>query len=145
MKFAPSAALIDKLKRRKPGGVFADEVMSEHNAFVLGLGMGPACYLRLDGQVLVDERWWFGDSVRDATDDEAIAAIAWAFHKMGISELLALIPAPAPGSERCARCEGARLVTFGVKDVHGKETLFVCPDCSGRGWTTAARRSAETL
>jgi hypothetical protein len=75
MRYVLSQELVQRLLERKLGGVYADSVLSEYNAVILTLGMGPAFYLTLDGQVLIDERWWFGDQVREATEDEAITGI----------------------------------------------------------------------
>ena len=134
MKFDVPPVLVEKLRRRKPGGDYADVAMREHNAFVLDLGMGPAMYLRLDGQVLIDERWWFGDAVREATDDEAITALVSGSAKTGIAELLDLIPPPPPDARPCSTCKGSRWVTLPILDVHGKEGRYVCRHCAGRGW-----------
>ena len=134
MRFNLSTQLIEKLRERNPGGHVAEEVMSTHNAFVLDLGLGPAHYLTLDGQVLVDERWFFGARVREATDDEAISALVAGARKTGVQELLSLIPDPPPRSTACPRCNGSRWATLGLKDVSGGEVRVVCATCSGRGW-----------
>jgi hypothetical protein len=133
MRFKPSPELIERLRQHKPGGV-ADEVMSEHNAFVLDLGMGPAFYLRLDGQIFVDERWWDGEKVREATEDESVCGLVCGAHKTGIQELLDLIPLPPPEGKPCQRCNGSRWASSPAKDDEGNEIRFVCPRCWGRGW-----------
>jgi hypothetical protein len=106
-----------------------DEVEHEHDAFLLDPGMGPMAYLTADGRVLLDMRSWDGDSIREATDDEAIAVLVVGAKKTSIVRLLDLIPTNPSDALVCAMCSGTRWYAF-------LEHRVVCLLCSGRGRAT---------
>ena len=111
------------------------EVEDEHDAFLLDPGMGPLMFLTADGRVLRDGRTWDGETLREATDDEAISALVVGAKKTGIAGLLELIPScPSEGSQ-CANCQGRRMAEL----VPGAGFEVICTRCSGRGWYTAER------
>lgn len=143
MRYVLRQEVLDKLLERKPGGVCAAGVLAEYNALILTLGMGPAVYLTLDGRVLIDERWWFGDDVREATEDEAISGIVVGAKVTGIQELLELVPPRPPEADACGQCSGARWWTLPVKDVHGNTCEIVCSACWGRGWSVQRRNTPD--
>lgn len=108
-----------------------DEVESSHDAFLLDPGMGPMLYLTTDGRVLVDERAWDGDNVREATDDEATAALVAGAANTSIAALLDLIPAKPDGAVDCAMCSATRWLDIGPHHL-------ICGHCHGRGWVARA-------
>ena len=106
------------------------EVEDEHDAFLLDQGSGPMTYLTADGRVLLDGRSWDGSALREATDDEAIAALVSGATKTGLLGLLALVPpCPAEGST-CPLCHGGRR----AQPYPGIGPERVCLLCHGRGW-----------
>lgn len=109
-----------------------DEVENQHDAFLLDPGMGPMIYITSDGRVLLDMRSWDGEPMREATEDEGIAALVVGAKKTSIGELLDLIPVRPPDGLQCPMCSGTRWFTFG-------EGQLVCLLCRGRGWATRER------
>jgi hypothetical protein len=67
--------------------------------------------------------------MREASDDEAIAALVVGGKKTSIGELLDLISTRPFDGLQCPMCWGTRWFTFG-------EVQLVCPLCRGRGWAT---------
>ena len=108
------------------------EVEDAKDAFLLDPGMGPMTYLTGDGRVLKDHRSWDGDALREATLDDAIAALVVGAKKTGINGLLDLVPACPEDGSRCPRCEGERW-DKPLRE-HGLE--IICGLCRGRGWMT---------
>lgn len=106
-----------------------DEVENEYDAFLLDPGMGPMTYLTSDGRVLKDMRTWDGEPLREATEDEAIAALVVGAAKTSIGGLLALIPARPPDALQCPICSGTQWCSV-------LEGNVVCLFCRGRGWAT---------
>ena len=100
-----------------------------YDAFRIDSGMGPMTYLTGDGRVLLDMRGWFGESIQEATEDEAIAALVLGAEKTSIPGLLDLIPQPPPNGVPCPGCSGTRWCSF-------KAIRIVCLLCRGRGWST---------
>ena len=127
MRFFISEELRQALEsvRRRRG--YSDDVTESTGAFVLDLGLGPANYLTPDGRVLTDGRAWDGEEVREATDDEAIAALVAGAKNCGVSQLLELIPPRPEGARQCHLCDGTRWAVWGG-------VTIVCPHCHGRGW-----------
>jgi hypothetical protein len=101
------------------------EVEGEIEAFLMFPGLGPAYYLTADGRVLVDASDWDGSPIGEASDEDAISAIAAGVRVAGVRELLELLPVAPPGASPCASCGGERYNPSG----------FVCNECGGRGWT----------
>lgn len=133
MRFQLSAELLQalrearRLRRLKFG---QDEVEDEHDAFLLYPGMGPMLYLTHTGVVLVDERSWDGEAVREAKDDyEAIGALVVGAKITGIASLLDLVPPKPVAGQSCPKCSGSRWMRLGAGEM-------VCVECSGRGWVT---------
>lgn len=114
------------------------EVEDQEDAFLLDPGMGPMTYLTTDGRVLEDHRSWDGGGLREATLDDAIAALVVGAMKTGITELLSLVPACPEDGSRCPRCEGERWDKR-LRE-HGLE--IICGICRGRGWMTPAMLEA---
>lgn len=106
------------------------EVEDAEDAFLLDPGMGPMTYLASDGRVLEDHRSWDGEALREATLDEAIAALVVGAKKTGIVDLLSLVPERPEDGSRCPRCEGERW-DKPLRE-HGME--IICGLCRGRGW-----------
>jgi hypothetical protein len=104
------------------------EVEDAHDAFLLDPGMGPMVYLTAKGHVLIDGRSWDGEPLREASEDEAIAALVVGARKTGIAELVDLIPHPPADAVSCPMCKESRYAEI----VEGCE--MVCPLCRGRGW-----------
>jgi hypothetical protein len=52
-----------------------DPIEREHDTFCLDPGLGPAYFLTSNGRMLVDGTYWNETPVREASDDEALAAI----------------------------------------------------------------------
>lgn len=113
----------------RAAGPYVDDVMRSEDAFLLYGGMGTAAYLTSDGRVLHDHRGWDDavPPVREASEDDAIAAIVAGARRTGIHALLDLLPSPPAGSSACAECAGTRWVTLPVGE-------FVCTRCAGRGF-----------
>jgi hypothetical protein len=103
----------------------------ELNAFLLHPGMGPLIYITVDGRILIDERTWNGDLLREAADDdEAIESVVIGASMTGIDALLDLLPPPPPAAAPCPECAGTRWVTL----IPGRHWESVCSTCHGRGW-----------
>ncbi|MCY1072222.1 hypothetical protein OV090_46175 [Nannocystis sp. RBIL2] len=102
----------------------------ELNAFLLHPGMGPLIYITVDGRILIDERTWNGDVLREAADDEAIESVVIGASMTGIDALLDLLPPPPPAAAPCPECAGTRWVTL----IAGRPWRSVCRTCHGRGW-----------
>ena len=116
-------------------GQLQDEVEDKHDAFLLDPGLGPMTYLTADGRVLLDERSFVGDSIREATDDEAIAALVVGAKKTGITALLELIPVRPTDTLPCPACNETRW--FVDRGAEGRLEI-VCFVCRGRGWVDQA-------
>jgi hypothetical protein len=118
-------------RREYPGwGREEDEL----DAFLLHPGMGPLIYITTDGRILIDERAWNGDVLREAADDdEAIESLVIGASMTGIEALLDLLPPRPPAASNCPGCAGTRWTTspFTGRPEH----RFVCRTCHGRGWT----------
>ena len=116
------------------------EVEDDEDAFLLDPGMGPMTYLTTDGRVLEDHRSWDGSGLREATLDDAIAALVVGARKTGIAALLSLVPACPDDGSRCPRCKGERW-DKPLRD-HGLE--IICGLCRGRGWVTGGKNPRES-
>jgi hypothetical protein len=134
MRFEVPANVIDALRARRAQRRWHDGVEDQHDAFVLDPGMGPALYLTTDGRVLVDGSAWDDSPVREATDDEAVAALVVGAKKTGIAALIDLLPSPPTEARDCATCGGARWSRLPVDSTDGQPIVQVCSECSGRGW-----------
>ena len=139
MRFPVPLEILDKLRVVRDARAYIDEIEEREDAFLLDPGLGPSAYLTADGRVLIDPRDYDAEPLREATEDEAISYLVVGARKTGVGELLALLPAPAPGSKKCARCEGRRWVRLSVQDEENPSFAVVCGDCSGRGWTGGLR------
>jgi hypothetical protein len=123
---------------------YADDVTEREDAFLLDPGLGLAFYLTSDGRVLVDCREWnevawvgpdkAGESIREATPDEAVSIIVAGAKKTGLTGLLGLIPTHPPAAATCHRCLEERWWPIGTNPESGRSKAIVCPICSGRGW-----------
>jgi hypothetical protein len=136
MRFSLSDSLIAKLETlRARYNRWAEEMelINRENAFMLSPGMGYAYYLTADGRVLSDGSDWDGQPVREATDDEAIAAIVFAAKRSGTEDLLKLLPPKPESAVTCPGCHGTRWGAA-FTDHLGRPGQLVCPICSGRGW-----------
>ena len=111
-----------------------DDVTTTHDAFLLDPGMGPGAYLTSDGRVLIDGRYWDETELREATDDEAIAAMVVGAKKTGILELLSLLPNAPDHSSLCDMCCGSRWIPGGRDVLTGEPAHIICYACHGRGW-----------
>jgi hypothetical protein len=110
-----------------------DEVEAEHDAFLLEPGMGPMLYLTAEGRVLTDGRSWDGEALREATEDEAIAALVIGADKTGITELLSLLPDRPSDGHVCPMCIGKHQ----APPLPGGP-MIICLVCGGRGWVVQA-------
>lgn len=106
------------------------EVERDYDAFLLDMGMGPMAYLAADGRVLLDERTWDGDGVREADDDEAIGVLRVGAQKTGVALLLDLIPPMPADGAACPRCGGRGV----AEPMPGFGHELLCFVCGGRGW-----------
>jgi hypothetical protein len=114
------------------------EEEDELDAFLLHPGMGPLIYITIDGRILIDERTWNGDAIREAVDDdEAIEYLVIGARVTGLDALFDLLPPPPPAASTCTGCVGTRWVTPFTECPHH---TFVCPECHGRGWSVATSR-----
>lgn len=103
----------------------------ELNAFLLHPGMGPLIYITVDGRILIDERSWTGDALREAADDdEAIESVVIGASMTGIDALLDLLPPAPPAAALCPECTGARRGIL----IPDRQITVVCHSCHGRGW-----------
>lgn len=137
MRFTLTPDLLAQLRRHRDerrreypewGG---EEV--ELDAFLLHPGMGPLIYLTTDGRILIDERAWNGDVLREAADDdEAIESLVIGASMTGIDALLDVLPPPPPGASTCPDCDGTRWIVHRHLE---REHRLVCHACHGRGWT----------
>jgi hypothetical protein len=141
MRFAIPQNTLARLRTESRMRTTHDEVTAAHDAYLLDPGMGPAAYLTTDGRVLIDGRHWDETDVREATDDEAIAAIVVGAKKTGINELIDLLPSPPQQSTACELCGGSRWITAGKDVLTGEPGRIICYECSGRGWRHTAARS----
>src|SRR5260221_3431644 len=99
-------------------------IEGENEAFLIFGGLGPACYLMLDGRILVDAGDWDGSPIREANSEYAIAAIVAGARSTGVLELLDLLPGAPANARPCADCRGERY-----------QEGVVCFNCWGLGWT----------
>jgi hypothetical protein len=97
-----------------------DAVAEKNDAFLMDADSNLPSYLTWDGHVIIDD----GGNVRDATEDEKVAAVVAGARKTGLTVLLNLLPPRAPNAVTCHSCEGGRW----------KTETHVCPECHGRGW-----------
>lgn len=104
----------------------------ELDAFMLLPGMGELLYITTDGRLLIDERTWNGDAIREPVDDDE--AIEWLVIGASVSRidaLLDLVPPPPPAATICPGCAGTRWMT---PIPEYPEHSHVCHECRGRGW-----------
>ena len=130
MPFQISSNLIAELESWRDRETEVESAVGE-DAFLLDPGLGPSWYLTREGRVLRDGRLWDATGIREATDDEATAALVVGDKKTGIRSLLELVPSPPAGARTCARCSGSRYLALGAA---GWDQGIVCVECSGRGW-----------
>lgn len=143
MRFDLSSSLLTRLREVQEQRGNADELTEREDAFLLDPGLGPGRYLTSDGRVLTDPQDWDGGPVYEAADDEAIIALVVGAKKMGIAELLTLIPVRPDDAQTCPVCEGTRWVAP-ANDFNGQLAEFVCPFCAGRGWAIILPRLTTT-
>lgn len=139
MRFDLSSSLLARLREVQEQRGNADELTEREDAFLLDPGLGPAAYLSSDGRVIVDPQDWDGGPVYEANDDEAITALVAGAKKMGVAELLTLIPTRPENAQICPLCDGARWYVFGT-DANEKQVELICPICCGRGWAVILPR-----
>ena len=140
MRFTLDDTLLAKLRSAQARRKGRDEIAEREEGFLLDSGLGPVAYLTADGRVLLDLSGWDDDADprgREATEDEAIAALVVGAKKTGVAELLTLLPTRPAQAQTCSRCSGDRWIEFGTEGRTGKPGRMVCWDCSGRGWTHA--------
>ena len=128
MRFTIPQSLLLSLRDVQRRRDYRDDVTESESAFLLDPGLGPALYLAADGRVLVDSRDWDGSPLREANDDEAVAAIVVGAEKTGLPELLSLLPPAPPGATTCSGCDGQRWNT------QIPPHRLLCGKCWGRGW-----------
>jgi hypothetical protein len=141
MRFAIPKETLERLRSASRMRDVNDDVTTSQNAFLLEPGLGPGAYLTNDGRVLIDGRYWDQSELREATDDEAIAALVVGAFKTGISELLALLPTTPHHAVVCETCAGSRWVRAGTDVLTGEPGQMLCYKCRGRGWVQATARS----
>jgi hypothetical protein len=110
-----------------------DEV-EEPNVW-LHTDLGPSFYLTRSGRILVTDAFEADTPPREATVDEASAAVVLGARNLGAPQLLRLLPPRSIGALQCTRCDGSRWATLEARDVKGNEVTIICPVCSGKGWT----------
>lgn len=131
-----SERLFDELAARehaRANVLRADEV--DEPTVWLHTDLGPSFYLTRSGRILVLDAFETNASPREATADEAAAALVLGARNLAAPRLLELLPRKPGGALQCRRCEGSRWWTMEHRDVHGKEVTIICPVCSGKGWT----------
>jgi hypothetical protein len=121
MRFVIPASLLGLLRARGR----AEPFIEGHESFTIYPGRGPSCHLTADGRVFIDAEDWDGTPIREARDEEALAALVVGAKSTRIRELLDLLPSPPPDARPCATCHGSRF------SVHG----ILCFTCWGLGWT----------
>ena len=132
MRFQLSETLLAELRAcRAHLGV--DPVETEHDAFCLDGGLGPAWYLTADGRVLMDGLSWNGEPLREATEAEALQTIVVGAKKTGIDALLELLPRRPQSASTCTQCDGGRYASGSPESLEVPH--FICPRCNGLGWT----------
>jgi hypothetical protein len=140
--FEPSPDLIAKLRairdRRGP-----DQITQAYDAFMLDPGLGPPTYLSSDGRIVWDDDIWGVVGTRG----EAFAAILVGVKKTGVAGLRDLLPSRASSSVDCSECHATGWFDAHgqLKDMEGKPTSFVCPKCSGLGWTSPSVVLTESV
>ena len=97
--------------------------------------IGPSYYLTRSGRVLVTDAFHADAGPREASADEAVAALVLGARNLAAPQLLELLPARPARARECDRCRGARWWTLPARDVKGDEMTVICPVCSGKGWT----------
>ena len=132
MRLTLTESLLARLREDRAATPYTDDIMESEDAFVLYPGMGSAIYLTSDGRVLIDERDWKGEPVREATDDEACTGLVLCADAGGISELLDLLPTRPAHSSECFDCRGQRYLDITLPS--GKHIRPICGRCWGRGW-----------
>jgi len=137
MRFVLSATLLLELRQRRTAQRAqkraADEVEDVHDAFLLDSGMGTMLYLASDGRVLASGSTWGDEPLREAIDDEAIAALVVGAEETGIVALLQLVPGPPREGSACPRCCGERWEA---------DRMGICLLCRGRGWVVPSMLDA---
>jgi hypothetical protein len=136
MRFSLNPELLARLRAVQPGGHALDELETREEAFLLDRSLGQVCYLTSEGRVLIDARDWDDTGVREATDDEAVAAIVLGAEKTEVGELLHLLPAAPPAASLCDQCNGWRWFPLGLWFSPPTGLHVVCVRCWGRGWTS---------
>jgi hypothetical protein len=96
--------------------------------------LGPSFFLTRSGRILVTDAFEPDAPLREATTDEASAAIVLGARNLDAPQLLELLPLQPADTLPCNRCAGTRWSTLDVRDVNGIEVTIICPVCSGKGW-----------
>jgi hypothetical protein len=130
MRFVLSDQLIGHLRDAQETRGYSDEIAESEDAFLLDPGLGAPAYLTYDGRVLLDFPSWDGTPLREADDHEAFQAIIAGAAKMGVPELLELLPKPPAGAKPCPRCQGEKRIQV----FPNQSARMICPHCSGLGW-----------
>jgi hypothetical protein len=121
---------------------YADEVLVGREVIVLTLGLGPAIYLGLDGEVFI---WhYMDDEPLRVTDDIADIAggLVIGAKNYDLPELHDLLPPCSVGGGPCSVCGGRRWVQFGRRRFDSDEPgWLVCWECRGMGWRDAGSGS----
>jgi hypothetical protein len=97
--------------------------------------LGPSFFLTRSGRVLVTDAFEADAPPREATIDEASAALVLGSRNLAAPQLLELLPQKPTDALQCTRCDGTRWWTLPGRDVKGNEVTIICPMCCGRGWT----------
>jgi hypothetical protein len=97
--------------------------------------LGPSFFLTRSGRILVTDAFEPDAPPREATNDEASAAMVLGARNLDAPQLLLLLPPQPAGALQCNRCDGTLWWTLDGRDVKGNEVTIICPVCSGKGWT----------
>jgi hypothetical protein len=131
-----SSELIAALSRLRADRKVGDPVENEFDALCLFGGMGPCLYVTRSGDFLVGKDEFFEEpGTRGASDDEAIAALVIGATRLGLPELLGLVPRRPSDAFECSLCGGRRW--HPIKSTSGEWPIAICTSCHGRGWTVA--------
>lgn len=96
-------------------------------------GLGPPVYLSSDGRIIWDDDGWGVVGTRA----EALASIVVGAKKIGIRDLLNLLPSRPTSSLDCPECSGSGWFdAYGqLRNTSGQLFSVVCMKCAGLGWT----------